>query len=706
MGASHHGHPEVVSLLLKHKADPKMADLQGFTSLMLAAQDGHLEVAALHMRERVDLDAQAVEGDTALMLASQNGHVEIVALFLSEGASLDLKNEQGWTALMLAAEGGHPEIVAVLLQGRAEVNSKSQENDTALMLASEHGHVGAASLLLEHNAETNAQNDQGDTALIMACRNGQLEMAVLLLQSGADASITREDGATAASVAAEKRHQDIKKLLEGQSPSLLKKPTCIWTAAQKEVWQPIADLLCEGALSLWPLSVLRLLLEKQRPVPRRQDVEGCLRDLGMDNDFIQSSLQDATKCASLNFPLLGGFTVVCLSFGWLSPAHPDPHQFHLRLLVEDLNKQWWAQGENGNRVFVFWDFMSLFQKPRSEEEDRLFHSALSQLDLLYSSTHTRVFRSTGVPPESLNPVPYQQRGWPTFETCVTGFKPSRLIHQLPTALPQADPTEPSRGSNEKKKLEEECVAAASFNEDSDADDSTKEAGVFAPAVALSKQEVVLPLSPYDFNSLLETKRFTNGADSDTVRALYRQFVHRTASSVQQISFAGRSLFSDEEAKYLSGLFRYLQSEAVGPEEEGGTSSIRVSLTQLDLSHTDLSDEGAVPLVEVLGGVGSLRVLNLRETNISVQTLKALGRSFKEGGMGSVGFLILTNCSELNEEITDEDVPVLLSIAETVQRRGKLMHLDVMNSTKGLSEKRQKELVRKVDEDFTGCTLWI
>uniref|UniRef100_A0A0G4HDZ1 Uncharacterized protein n=1 Tax=Chromera velia CCMP2878 TaxID=1169474 RepID=A0A0G4HDZ1_9ALVE len=136
-----------------------------------------------------------------------------------------------------------------------------------------------------------------------------------------------------------------------------------------------------------------------------------LKEMGMEEGNIQAILQSAAECAKTDdFPLLGGFTVVCLSFGWLSKEHPDPERFHLRLLVEEMNQQWWAQGEMAERVFIFWDFMSLFQWPRSEEQDALFRKALSQLDLLYSSSHTRIFRSTGVPPNSPNSLPYEERG--------------------------------------------------------------------------------------------------------------------------------------------------------------------------------------------------------------------------------------------------------------------------------------------------------
>uniref|UniRef100_A0A0G4HVC2 Uncharacterized protein n=1 Tax=Chromera velia CCMP2878 TaxID=1169474 RepID=A0A0G4HVC2_9ALVE len=187
-------------------------------------------------------------------------------------------------------------------------------------------------------------------------------------------------------------------------------------------WTPIFHLIAKNAVALWPLSVLRFLLDKHHPVPRRQDTPAVLHTLGMREAEVKSAMEGATRLVDPECPpLMGDYTLVCLSYGWLSKEHPDPDLFHLRLLVEELEQQWWAQGKRRERVFVFWDYMAIpqnsrgfsreltpdaavagtsqfsslpFQPHQQSEKDllELFKLAISNLDLFYGSPQTRVFR--------------------------------------------------------------------------------------------------------------------------------------------------------------------------------------------------------------------------------------------------------------------------------------------------------------------------
>uniref|UniRef100_A0A0G4I7R4 Uncharacterized protein n=1 Tax=Chromera velia CCMP2878 TaxID=1169474 RepID=A0A0G4I7R4_9ALVE len=678
--AAQGGHLEAASMLLKRNADATAAEKKGFTALMFAAQNGHPEFVALLLREsaggRVTVNVREAKGYTALMFAAMNGHSEVVSLLIRERADVNAKEEDGWTALMFASQNGYPEVAALLIQAKADVNAKEKEGWTPIMFASRTG-PEVVGMLIQAGAEVSARTTRdGLTALILAARSGNPSVVALLLQAGTDPSITLQDGTTAASLAAAGGHQTVRAMLEGQSLSVHVPDA--WVDVQRAEWNPILDLVKDSAVALWSLPVLCLLLENRRCIPKRQDVRDVLLELGMEEKQIHSALHGQLQNVQTNFPLLGGYTVVCLSFCWLSKDHPDPNMFHLRLLVEELKKQWWAQGESAQHVYVFWDFMSLFQKPRSESEDALFRKALTRLDVLYSSFHTRVFRSTGVPPESLNPLPFESRGWPAFETCVTGFKPSRLIHHLPTVLPgesqsvahpKSDTPEPRKGQ--------------SILESPLSPHPTERRTV----VPLTQQPVVPPHSTEDFDRMLMTKTFTNGADSEMVKHLYRNFIHLTARNVCVISFASRSKFTDEHAAVLCGLFRYLLSpqswRSEGGDGEPGDFGMR--LEQLDLSGTSLTDKAAVMLIQTLSNVKSLKALNLKHTNVSIGTIKALHQCIEGEGFPSLGRIGLFGCRRLGEEMGDKEVSMILGMTEKRKSAGQSLVFDLQYAVSGLSD---------------------
>uniref|UniRef100_A0A0G4FBD4 Uncharacterized protein n=1 Tax=Chromera velia CCMP2878 TaxID=1169474 RepID=A0A0G4FBD4_9ALVE len=667
MLAAEKGHCVVVEFLLQKKAKLGLTK-GGTTALIMAAQHGHPEVVALLLREKVDVNQKRKDGSTSLMLAAQNGHTDVVCLLVRHRADVHRKNNGGFTALMMASSKGHADVMAVLLREKAGVNVKTWGGYNSLMLAAHDGHPEVISLLVREKAQMDEKNIMGCTALMYAAQNGYLDVVIMLLQHGADPAITAPDGSTAVKMAASMRHLKIRDLLAGMTPSLLDEPSVDWMAAQTESWKLIQELIVQGAIALWPLPVLRLLLQKGRPVPRRQDVLGVLKELGMEEAAAQNTLQAAAESAKTGFPQIGGFTVVCLSFSWLSQTHPDPEMFHLRLLVEALNLQWWAEGENAERVFVFWDFMSLYQWPRDGEQYSSFQQALQQMDLLYSSPHTRVFRSTGVPPKSPNPLPYGERGWPTLETCVTCFKPSRLICELPTRLPTP---------------QNECET----NDES-----------HSAALSLSQQPVQVAFSPEQFNSFLKKKKFKEGADAATVKSLYKQFISRSARSMLRVSFAGRAQFSDEDAASLCGLFRHFLSiqkgeqKAIGNVEGEGRGG---AVQHVDLSGTGLTDKGAVMLMEALGGMKGLKTLIFAETQVTSDTVKALSKSMQEGGMLSLVRVSFVVCMRI---ITNDLVDVILKIGGKVEERGVPLDFELHKAAlDGLSGSGRKQLRQGVAE---------
>jgi hypothetical protein len=100
-------------------------------------------------------------------------------------------------------------------------------------------------------------------------------------------------------------------------------------------------------------------------------------------------------------------TVGVISHGWLAPGHPDPE----KVRREDIKQI--------NDWYVFWDFLSLFQQPRSSDQEESFRIGLASMHVVYGHSKWLVYRLLTVPADSQNATPYLRRGWCFFESGVS-----------------------------------------------------------------------------------------------------------------------------------------------------------------------------------------------------------------------------------------------------------------------------------------------
>jgi ankyrin repeat protein len=78
------GHPRIVELLLKYKADPNVREQGGYTPLHAAAQNGDRETIRALLYGGADLTLRSEDGKTPLDLALEAGHTDAAKL-LQEG---------------------------------------------------------------------------------------------------------------------------------------------------------------------------------------------------------------------------------------------------------------------------------------------------------------------------------------------------------------------------------------------------------------------------------------------------------------------------------------------------------------------------------------------------------------------------------------------------------------------------------------------
>lgn len=118
----------------------------------------------------------------------------------------------------------------------------------------------------------------------------------------------------------------------------------------------------------------------------------------------------------------GDRSIGVLSHGWLSTAEPDPDGKRLGLLRRALVLEPQIEA-------VFWDYGSLHQRPRDDEQQSAFVRALDVMgDLYASATATCVLQIREVPPR-----PEEYDG----HLCLFGVKPEADELAVRAALPRA-----------------------------------------------------------------------------------------------------------------------------------------------------------------------------------------------------------------------------------------------------------------------------
>jgi ankyrin repeat protein len=105
---------ECVKLLLDKGADIEYS-CDGYTPLMLAAQEGLFDIVQILINNKADINAKHPDnGLSVLMAAARDGHLEIVNLLLANGVDVEAATTEGSTALMIARYFKQKQVVEIL----------------------------------------------------------------------------------------------------------------------------------------------------------------------------------------------------------------------------------------------------------------------------------------------------------------------------------------------------------------------------------------------------------------------------------------------------------------------------------------------------------------------------------------------------------------------------------------------------------------
>ncbi|EOD12687.1 hypothetical protein EMIHUDRAFT_213472 [Emiliania huxleyi CCMP1516] len=397
----------------------------------------------------------------------------------------------------------------------------------------------------------------------------------------------------------------------------------VWAALEGD-----GDKVRPGDVRLISLNWLMALAERGDVLPRRQDLpeeaflssaqlrrieQGARR--GFDSAGFGEALQRVSKEPSPSsflafFASFFGrkrnpdrlLPIISVSYCWLEAAHPDREGRQLQLLCRKLRGLYGGRGLLGacraygfSDMGVFLDWCSGYQKnpalfaerrayeaSRSGEEKAAFGRMLENtMDLWYAHRSVTVVLLTQLPDE----LPagfdrsrtYDTRGWTTFERC------SAELGAKPASLGFA-----------KWKL---VIDVAS-------DDGGAQRR--------------LPATPERMATLLAACRFTNGADSAAVLALYKKTAKAVLGTVEKLNYMGLPLVRGDAWTSPA-----LLAEALNHCE---------SLRTLELGGTRLDDEGVAELAAGLedGALPALEYLNVAANRFGARGVGALCGVFHRG----------------------------------------------------------------------------
>ena len=223
------------------------------------------------------------------------------------------------------------------------------------------------------------------------------------------------------------------------------------------------------------------------------------------------ALERSAKGAGVGNP--PALAVICVSYCWETPEHPDPFGRTLVKIAKVIRKLKTHSEARGKKFAVFLDWTALPQKvngqERNAEDKAAFDEALSCMQVWYAHMLTTVLLLTGKQ-EGVS-LSYQDRGWPTFERLVSMILTPKTINVWPMivdvgAMPDDGKTMPEDGYCKR----------------------------------------LVPMTVDRFAETMRKKKFTNNADVEVVIGLYKKTVESVLGAAPQLKMLYNKHWGDAE----------------------------------------------------------------------------------------------------------------------------------------------------------------
>jgi len=157
------------------------------TALHLAAHHGHLDILDLLLRLDANLEAANMVGSTPLMIAAQSGNLRVVNRLIGAGASLQATDAKGrTTASFYAPLSAKPELVRAVVEAGGKMAVPDQFGSDGLFRAVDSGNAEILVFALEETQDANTKNRLGLSPLHTAVLAENADSVRLLVRHGAN----------------------------------------------------------------------------------------------------------------------------------------------------------------------------------------------------------------------------------------------------------------------------------------------------------------------------------------------------------------------------------------------------------------------------------------------------------------------------------------------------------------------------------------
>lgn len=245
--ASAIGNLELISMLVKAKADVSYNGKDGSTALLCAVQEGFVDIAKYLLKSGAQADEnhttsslysaaqeghfklakmlirakanpnRASKGVCPLFIAAQEGHFKVVRLLLTAQANPDKPNLGGISPLQIAMQMGRSDIINMLIAAKADIKTENENNRTPLMLAIEEGDLLAVEALIKAKVDLDEANSKGVKPLILAAQYGDIDMIEQMVTHGINLSAVDDAGQDARAIVKAKFDEDISHILNSEA---------------------------------------------------------------------------------------------------------------------------------------------------------------------------------------------------------------------------------------------------------------------------------------------------------------------------------------------------------------------------------------------------------------------------------------------------------------------------------------------------------
>ena len=196
---------EIVQALLSHGAHVNPVNNVHETPLLLACKTAQKESVKVLLEAKADPNIANADGFTSLHAAiDASCSKETVQELIHNGATVNSIDKRGRTPLLIGCLKRQVELIEVLLGARADPAIADEERFSCLHAAVDtRCSTNTLQALIDHGARSHidVKRKDGTNALLCACRKGQSDSVRFLLKTGADVNIAKPDGNTTLHVA-------------------------------------------------------------------------------------------------------------------------------------------------------------------------------------------------------------------------------------------------------------------------------------------------------------------------------------------------------------------------------------------------------------------------------------------------------------------------------------------------------------------------